>query len=117
MNIVPTDLFSALSHETRLRCIMLLLEHNELCVCEFTFSIGASQPHISRNLAQLRTLGLVTDRREGLWIHYRINSAMPEWVFKVLEDMHKGLRLQSPFVDDRQSIASMPNRPGAPRCA
>jgi len=44
---------------------MLLLQHQELCVCELTYAIGAAQPHISRHLAQLRELGLVSD--EGLY--------------------------------------------------
>ena len=77
MNILPNDLFAALAHDTRLRCLMLLMSHDELCVCELTHAIGAAQPHISRHLAQLRALGLVFDRREGLWIHYRVNPALP----------------------------------------
>lgn len=117
MNIDPNKLFAALSHDTRLRCIMLLLNHEELCVCEFTHAIGVAQPHISRNLAQLRKLGLVTDRREGLWIHYRLNPALPVWVRSMLKELLKGQRHQSPFVDDRKVLAKLPNRPGSPRCA
>lgn len=51
---------------------MLLLEHQELCVCEMTHAIGASQPHISRHLAHLRESRLVSDRHEGHWVYYRI---------------------------------------------
>jgi ArsR family transcriptional regulator len=39
-----TDFFAALSHGTRLRTLMLLAEHGELCVCELTHAIGVSQP-------------------------------------------------------------------------
>ena len=117
MDIKPTDLFSALSHATRLRCLLLLMQHDELCVCEFTHALAAAQPHISRNLAQLRKAGLVIDRRNGLWIHYRLNPALPVWVVNILNDSYKGLRHQPPFNDDRALLAAMPNRPGAPRCA
>ena len=117
MNISPESLFSALAHSTRLRCLLLLLEHRELCVCELTHAIGAAQPNISRHLAQLRETGLVSDRREGLWIHYRINPDLPKWVTNVLKQAAKGVSHTAPFADDLAALAAMPNRPGAPRCA
>ena len=40
MNILPSTLYPAIAHETRLRCLLLLLEHDELCVCELTHAIG-----------------------------------------------------------------------------
>lgn len=117
MNISPATLFSALAHDTRLRCLVLLLEHKELCVCELTDAIGAAQPHMSRHLGQLREAGLVTDRREGLWIHYRINRELPTWVKNLLKETAKGVKGVEPFVTDRATLAATPSRPGAPRCA
>lgn len=96
---------------------MLLLQYDELCVCELTYAIGASQPHVSRHLAQLRALGVIVDRREGLWIYYRINPSNPEWVSDILNATGKGLIRKKPFCDDQRTLAKMPNRPGAPRCA
>ena len=117
MHIEPKELFAALAHDTRLRCLMLLMQHQELCVCELTYAIGAAQPHISRHLAQLRELQLVSDRREGLWIHYRIHPDLPEWVKAVLQATAAGVGDQSPFTTDEETLSAMPNRPGAPRCA
>jgi ArsR family transcriptional regulator len=117
MNIDPKDFFTALGHDTRLRCLVLLMQHQELCVCELTHAIGAAQPHISRHLAHLRDLGLVSDRREGLWIHYRIPTQLPEWVIAVLRATAEGVKSQSPFATDERTLAGMPNRPGAARCA
>lgn len=117
MTIRPTDLFAALAHDTRLRCLMLLMRHAELCVCELTHALGLVQPHVSRHLAQLRELGLVTDRREGLWIYYRVNPALPAWVARVLTETADAVAAQSPFVEDTRALAEMPNRPGAARCA
>jgi ArsR family transcriptional regulator len=59
MNMTPSTLFSALAHTTRLRCLVLLLEYDELCVCELTHAIGAAQPTMSRHLGQLREAQLV----------------------------------------------------------
>jgi ArsR family transcriptional regulator len=117
MNIQAEEVFAALSHETRLRCLMLLMAHEELCVCELTHVIGASQPYISRHLAQLRELELVADRREGQWIHYRIHPSLPDWIRGVLRETVEGVSRESPFKDDLAALAQMPNRPGAPRCA
>ena len=40
--ISPPDLFALLAHDTRLRCMLLLLAYKELCVCDLTAAIGAS---------------------------------------------------------------------------
>jgi ArsR family transcriptional regulator, arsenate/arsenite/antimonite-responsive transcriptional repressor len=113
----PTDLFAALANDTRLRCLLLLLRHGELCVCELTHATGALQPHVSRHLAQLRELGLVSDRREGLWVYYRIHRALPAWVRGVLEQTAAGVGDGRPFAEDEHALASMPNRPSGQRCA
>ena len=117
MHLAPTSLFNALAHATRLRCLLLLLEFDELCVCELTHAIGAAQPHMSRHLGQLREVGLVADRRAGLWIHYRINPDLPSWVLEVLRATAAGNDSQKVLLGDVAALMSMPNRPGAPRCA
>jgi ArsR family transcriptional regulator len=117
VNATPTELFAALANETRLRCLVLLLRHDELCVCELTHATGAAQPHVSRHLAQLRGLGLVSDRRAGLWVYYRVRRELPAWARQVLEATAAGVDGRSPFADDARALAMMPNRPSAPRCA
>jgi ArsR family transcriptional regulator len=63
--------FQALGDTTRLRLLNLMGEQ-EVCVCYFTEILGAPQPKISRHLAYLRNAGIVSARREGKWMHYRI---------------------------------------------
>ncbi len=65
-------LFKTLSEPVRLRIIYLLLESGELCVCDLVETLGLSQSVVSRHLAYLRNNGLVSTRREGVWVHYRI---------------------------------------------
>ncbi len=115
--IAPADFFAALANDTRLRSLMLLSRQPELCVCELTHALGLSQPHISRHLAQLREAGLVSDRREGVWVYYRINRELPAWALQVLEQTARGVASGVPFRDDAAALAEMPNRPGAARCA
>src|SRR6185437_16360331 len=64
-------MFRAFSDRTRLR-ILNLLRPGELCVCDLVRVIGSPQPTVSRHLAYLRKARLVTARKEGLWMHYRL---------------------------------------------
>lgn len=82
--ITPPDVFKSLSDETRLRATLLVAEHGELCVCELMCALEESQPKISRHLAQLRSIGLLLDRRQGQWVYYRLNPDLPAWVHEVL---------------------------------
>ena len=66
-------LFKALGDATRLRIVGLLLA-GEVCVCDLHESLNIPQPKASRHLAYLRRAGLVTARREGLWMHYRLGT-------------------------------------------
>jgi ArsR family transcriptional regulator, arsenate/arsenite/antimonite-responsive transcriptional repressor len=67
----------ALADSTRLR-ILGLLTTGEVCVCHIHESLKIPQPKASRHLAYLRRAGLVTTRREGLWVYYQLaESANP----------------------------------------
>jgi ArsR family transcriptional regulator len=69
-----TSIFKALSDETRLR-IVKLLERGELCVCDIVEALGLIQPKVSFHLGVLKEAGLVRDRKEGKWIHYRFDES------------------------------------------
>jgi ArsR family transcriptional regulator len=64
-------LFAALADPTRLR-LLNLMNGREVCVCYFVEILKQGQPKISRHLAYLRRAGIVEARREGKWMHYRI---------------------------------------------
>ena len=68
---VQARLFRALAHPVRLR-ILDVLAQQEACVCHLTALLGQRQPYVSQQLAMLREAGLVTDRREGTLIYYRL---------------------------------------------
>jgi ArsR family transcriptional regulator len=63
--------FQALGDPTRLRLLNLMGEQ-EVCVCYFVEILDIPQPKISRHLAYLRNTGIVSARREGKWMHYKI---------------------------------------------
>ena len=69
-----TSLFKALSDETRLR-ILNLLHEGELCVCDLVAALDMIQPKVSFHLNVLKEAGFIKDRKQGRWIHYRIDEA------------------------------------------
>jgi len=68
------NIFKALSEETRLR-ILKLLEQGELCVCDIVSALDLIQPKVSFHLAALKEAGLIKDRKQGKWTHYRIDDS------------------------------------------
>lgn len=64
--------FKALGDETRLRILALLVNRQELCVCDIMAALELPQSTISRHLSYLRNAGLVVDRRQGKWMYYKI---------------------------------------------
>ncbi len=65
--------FKALGDPTRLR-IVKLLENGELCVCQLMEALKMGQSRISRHLSILKEAGLIEDRRQGKWVHYRLQK-------------------------------------------
>ena len=67
-----TSIFKALSDETRLQMLGLLLKEGELCVCDFIDVLKITQSKASRHLRHLVNTGLLDDRRDGTWVFFRI---------------------------------------------
>ncbi|GAA6169733.1 metalloregulator ArsR/SmtB family transcription factor [Sessilibacter corallicola] len=80
--------YKCLADDTRLQCILLIHQEKELCVCELTEALGTIQPKISRHLAQLRSSGVLQDRRQGQWIFYSIHPELPSWAKDVIATTH-----------------------------
>jgi ArsR family transcriptional regulator len=65
------EVFSAIADETRLK-ILKLITNEELCACELMAALELTQPTTSHHLGILERSGLVTSRREGKWVFYRL---------------------------------------------
>jgi len=95
-----------ISDETRLRLLMLLVNGEELCVCQLKDVLKLSQPKISRHLAILREAEILQDRKSGLWVYYRLNTNVPDWIYKSLKILHKASLEQAPYSDDLMLVKS-----------
>jgi len=96
-------LFKSLADETRLKILWLLMAREELCVCDIMGVLGITQSKASRHLRYLYHLGWVNDRREGVWMNYRLSVApgSPE---------DKQLKLLAEILDSRPEAQALKDR-------
>ena len=67
------QILKALADDNRIRILYLLKRHGELTVSKICSILKAKQPTTSKHLQRLRLLGIVSDRRAGSCVFYRIN--------------------------------------------
>jgi DNA-binding transcriptional ArsR family regulator len=63
----------ALAHPGRLR-ILAMLRGGPLCVCQMTAVLGLAPSTVSAHLSELRRADLVSERKEGKWVEYRLTD-------------------------------------------
>ncbi len=97
------NLFSALADRTRLRLINLIGD-SEVCVCFLVEILKTSQPKISRHLAYLRRARVVTARREGKWMHYRLTEPPDEHAARIFREVRTSLSEHPEFERDREKL-------------
>ena len=102
----PELFFSALADRTRLR-LLNLMRDGEVCVCFFADTIGTNNPKISRHLAYLKRAGLVSGRREGKWMHYRITTPTDEKAAEVFAATMELLKSEKQMQVDRERLADV----------
>ena len=105
--------FIALADRTRRR-ILNLIREQEICVCFFSEVLDTSQPKISRHLAYLRNAELVTARRDGKWMYYRIVQPEDFHARQILQDTLDWLASQERMQNDYEKLMLICASPNAP---
>jgi DNA-binding transcriptional ArsR family regulator len=111
------NITKALADESRVRILMALHRQGEMCVCQLIDMLQLAPSTVSKHLFILRNARLVCSRKEGRWMHYRLNDdgAYPE-VAGVLAWMTRSLA-ESPRIqqDDARLKAVLADSP-AEKC-
>ncbi|KRC84350.1 MULTISPECIES: helix-turn-helix transcriptional regulator [Intrasporangiaceae] len=89
-----TSVFKLLGDPTRARMLYALLEAGELCVCDLAAATGTAETTVSQALRLLRASAVVTGRREGRNIYYRLSDAHVRLLLDVTREhaLHDGER-------------------------
>lgn len=106
-----TDTLKALADPNRLR-ILNLLEDRTLCVCDLEEVLGLNQSNLSRHLAKLKSAGLVTSQKRGLFMHYARKSVSAPFA-PVLDALYAAVAQDPAWTADRQALGA---RLGLPDC-
>jgi len=67
----------ALADGNRLRIVAALMEKEELCACQFTQLLQITGATVSRHMELLIRAGIVHSRKDGRWVHYRLDPGFP----------------------------------------
>ncbi len=94
---LKANILKALGQPTRLK-ILELLRNGERCVCEIFPAIQEEQSNVSRHLALLKATGILTSRKEGQMVHYRLRDPQ---VFKLLDGVSALLK---DHIDERKNL-------------
>jgi len=78
---VQAEYFKALSHSVRIKIVYYLRE-GEKCVCEIVPYLREEQSNVSRHLAALKRAGILSSRKEGISVYYRVQD---ENIYKILD--------------------------------
>lgn len=97
----------ALSDESRLRIMALLDRKPDLCVCEIREIIGLSQPTISSHLKVLEGAGLVTHRKDGLWVNYSTSGELEEGMKIILHGTLQSISQSKLVRDDLKRLSKV----------
>jgi arsenate reductase/ArsR family transcriptional regulator len=95
----------AVADPSRVR-ILKLLEGGELCVCQITTVLGLAPATVSKHLAALRVAGLLQQRRDGKWVHYRLaERPLNAYAPRFLEMVRSSLADDPTVAEDRRLLA------------
>lgn len=85
--------FKALSEESRVRIIHLLIQNKELCISDLEHILDFTQTKTSRHLAYLKNAGLVGSRRVDQWTFYYILDEAIDIISQIFKFIQKDVNL------------------------
>lgn len=83
---LQAEVLKALAHPIRL-AIVQFLHQEEKCVCKIVDYVGTSQSNISKHLSLMKQAGILSDRKEGLSVYYRLNMPCTLNFFQCVRDI------------------------------
>lgn len=113
------NLTKALSDESRVRILLALSEKEEICVCHLIDLLDLAPSTVSKHLFLLKNAHLVTARKDGRWMHYRLNNnkGAPPLVKEALEWVLKSIGDDPVILEDRDRLRNITSVPYLARCS
>jgi DNA-binding transcriptional ArsR family regulator len=96
---LTVEIYRALADPIRLELLARVAASGPVCVCRLEQELPYSQSRISKHLATLREVGLVSSRREGNWVYYSANGDALDVARDFIEQLERSMR--TPHEADR----------------
>ena len=108
----------ALSDENRVRILLTLNEKEELCVCHLIDLLELAPSTVSKHLFLLKNARLIVGRKDGRWMHYRLNNkhGAPSLVIEALEWIVKSVSDDPVIKADRERLEKILSVPQQASC-
>ncbi len=98
-----TKFFKALSDETRLQIIALILWQKKLCVCDIERILNLTQSKASRHLRYLLNSGILEDERVGVSVYYSFSNKLTDFQKKILNNL-ENLFEKSDYIELKSAL-------------
>ena len=85
---LKASILQALAHPIRLKIVDFLCK-GEKCVCEIVKEIKSERTNISKHLSILQKSDILTSRKEGLWIYYKLKMKCASKFLSCAEEIIK----------------------------
>lgn len=95
------DIYKALSDESRIRILHLLLKNQEMCISDLELILDFTQTKTSRHLAYMKNIGLIKHKKVDQWVYYFINTSYLEIITKLFSFFRKDPLLQKDITEYR----------------
>ena len=99
-------LFKALSDRNRFRVVASLLQSKELCACQIYEWLGVTGATASKHMGILVASGLVLSRKDGRWVHYRLNRKDTN-LRSLFNWIRRQLKADSSLLEDLKNLSSV----------
>ncbi|MBN1276136.1 MAG: winged helix-turn-helix transcriptional regulator [Deltaproteobacteria bacterium] len=98
------DVMKALSDPNRVKIIMML-QQKVMCVCELREVLQVAQPTVSKHLKILENAGLVTSKKDGIWVNYELeNGSTNLYSSTILDNMKNWFEQDEAFTEIKKNI-------------
>jgi DNA-binding transcriptional ArsR family regulator len=89
---LTVDIYRALADPIRLELLARIAASGPVCVCHLEQELPYSQSRISKHLATLRRVGLVSSRRQGNWVYYTANGDALDTAREFIDQLGQSMR-------------------------
>ncbi len=97
--------------------ILKMLEGGELCACQIVAALNLSQSTVSKHLSLLHAAGLVEERKEGRWVHFRLGETpVNEYAQPLLALLRGWLNRDATTKADAERVRRMKKLPAVSFC-